>query len=77
MGTLEGRDGEAVAKTHSSTGSSSPQSPSVCAPLAWLGMPVLSHHWLGCPVARKNVQSKDTAASVEESGHGGMVVRSL
>lgn len=75
MEALEGRDREAVAKNHSDTGPPpAPMPTCVPAPLAWFGVSVVSHRWLGCPVARRSAKSKDPAACVGESHrHGGMV----
>lgn len=49
-----------------------PQSPPVCLPLAWLGVPVVSRRWLGSSVAQRSAKSKDTAACIGES-HSVMV----
>lgn len=49
-----------------------PQSPPVCLPLAWLGVPVVSCRWLGSLWPGGVPKSKDTAACMGES-HGGMV----
>lgn len=49
-----------------------PQSPPMCLPLAWLGVPVVSLLWLGSSVARRSAKSKGTAACMGES-HSVMV----
>lgn len=58
---------EATAKSHSGTGPPVPQSPPVCLPLAWLGVPVVSCCWLGSSVAQRRAKRKGTAACIGES----------